>query len=103
MSVAVFHLQLPIIISVSEDGSLKLWHSQTFKQEQTVNYNMERAWSLDINKSGCFLSIGYDEGTIVLKMGNDEPVFSHCQGKVIFAKNLEILQANLKAIGIDEL
>ncbi len=43
------------------------------------------------------LAIGYDEGTVVIKMGSDEPVASMTNtGLVIWAKNNEIHQSNLK-------
>ena len=59
---------------------------------------MERAWSIDIVKSNSnIIGIAYDEGTTVIKIGSDEPVVSINNGKVILAKNMDILCANLKS------
>jgi WD40 repeat protein len=33
-----FHPQLPIILSGSEDGTVRIWHSQTYRLENTLNY-----------------------------------------------------------------
>lgn len=38
---------------------------------------MDRAWSIDIGKENSnIVAIGYDEGTVVIKIGSDEPVVS---------------------------
>ena len=68
---------MPIIITGSEDGVVKFWHSQTFKVETSLNYNLERIWAIDIGKDNSnVLAIGYDEGTVVIKIGSDEPIVS---------------------------
>ncbi|CAD6983728.1 unnamed protein product [Tilletia controversa] len=43
VSYAVFHPSLPLIISGSEDGTIKLWHSNTYRLENTLDYGLERA------------------------------------------------------------
>ena len=38
---------------------------------------MDRAWSIDISSENSnIIGIGYDEGTIVIKLGSDEPIIS---------------------------
>jgi len=60
---------------------------------------MDRVWSIDTVKDNSnIIAIGYDEGTTVIKIGSDEPVVSMNNGKIIMAKNMEILTANLKSI-----
>ena len=45
------------------------------------------------------LAVGYDEGTVVLKLGNEEPAVSmDSSGKVIWAKHNEIQTINLKTV-----
>jgi len=62
---------------------------------------MDRVWSVDIGKENSnVLALGYDEGTIVIKIGSDEPLVSMNNGKVVWAKNLEIHSANLKALDV---
>ncbi|KAL4488970.1 hypothetical protein ABPG72_005757 [Tetrahymena utriculariae] len=101
ISVALFHPELPIIITGSEDGFVKLWHSQTYRLETSLNYNLDRVWSVDICKdSSNMLAIGCDEGSVIVKIGSDEPVVSINNGKIIYAKNLELFTANLKSINI---
>ena len=51
VSAVLFHPRLPIIISASEDGTVRFWHADKYKIESTLNYGMERAWSLAASSS----------------------------------------------------
>ena len=98
VSFAVFHPSLPLIISGSEDGTVKLWHSNTYRLESTLDYGLERVWCVAYKKSGNDVAIGYDEGAVVVKLGKEEPSVSmDAAGKVVWAKNSEVLSANVSA------
>jgi WD40 repeat protein len=68
VSFAIFHPSLPIIISGSEDGTVKIWHSSTYRLENTLNYGLERCWCIAYKKTGNEVAIGYDEGAVVIKV-----------------------------------
>ena len=72
----LFHPQLPVLVSASEDGTVRIWHAMTYRAETTLNYGLERAWSISAAKESNGLAIGYDEGTILIKLGHDAPVAS---------------------------
>ena len=38
ISTVCFHPELPLILTGSEDGTVKLWHSTTYRLENTLNY-----------------------------------------------------------------
>ncbi|CAD6961867.1 unnamed protein product, partial [Tilletia caries] len=95
VSYAVFHTSLPLIISGSEDGTIKLWHSNTYRLENTLDYGLERAWSIAYKKTGNDLALGFDEGAVVIKIGKEEPSVSMDSGKLVWAKNAEVLGTNL--------
>ncbi|RSH81825.1 uncharacterized protein EHS24_008018 [Apiotrichum porosum] len=102
VSFAIFHPSLPIILSGSEDGTVKIWHSSTYRLENTLNYGLERAWCVAYRKSGNEVALGFDEGAVVVKLGRDEPAVSmDTSGKIIYARNTEILTANISNIGTD--
>merc|ERR1719335_2076986 len=101
ISTAVFHPALPIILTGSEDGTVRVWHAATYRLEATLNYLLERVWCIATQRGSNNAAIGYDEGTVVIKMGSDEPIASMCGGKVIWAKGNEIQTANLK-VGDDQ-
>ena len=42
--------ELPIILTGSEDGSLRIWHANTYRLENTLSYNMERVWCVNALK-----------------------------------------------------
>jgi coatomer subunit beta' len=102
VSFCCFHPVLPLIISGSEDGTVKLWHSNTYRLESTLDYGLERAWCVAYRKSGNDIALGYDEGAVVIKLGKEEPSVSmDGSGKVVWAKGAEVLSANLGASDIE--
>ncbi|KAF1813173.1 coatomer beta subunit [Eremomyces bilateralis CBS 781.70] len=97
VSFACYHPELPVIISGSEDGTVKIWHANTYRLEQTLNYGLERAWCVSYQKGKQGVAVGFDDGAVVVKMGQEEPAVSmDGSGKVIWAKHAEILSAVIK-------
>ncbi|XP_012937820.1 coatomer subunit beta' [Aplysia californica] len=95
-----FHPFLPIILSGGADGSLRIWHANTYKQEKSLNYGMERLWTIGCQRGSNSVALGFDEGTVLLKIGNEEPAVSmDSSGKIIWSKNSMIQQANVKSLG----
>ncbi|CAL1359458.1 unnamed protein product [Linum trigynum] len=94
-----FHPELPIIFTASEDGTVRIWQATTYRLETTLNYGLERAWTIEYMKGLRRIVIGYDEGSVMIKIGREIPVanmFSY--GKVIWAKHNEILTVNIKCV-----
>ena len=69
ISSVCYHPYLPIIISSSEDGSVRLWNSTSYHHETTLNYTLGRTWSIACANDSNKIALGYDEGTIVLNLG----------------------------------
>ncbi len=92
-----FHPELPIILTASEDGTVRIWHANTYRLENTLNYGLERAWTLAALRGSNNVAVGYDEGSILIKLGREEPAMSmDTSGKIVWARHSEIQQANLK-------
>lgn len=103
VSAVCFHPELPIIITGSEDGTVRIWHATTYRLENTLNYGLERVWTIGYLRNSNRIAIGYDEGTIMIKIGREEPVASmDNSGKIIWAKHTEIQTVNIKSVGLDE-
>nr|KAJ0207090.1 hypothetical protein LSAT_V11C500250040 [Lactuca sativa] len=86
----------------SEDGIVRIWHSTTYRLENTLNYGLERVWAVGYMKGSRRIVISYDEGTIMVKIGREEPVASmDNSGKIIWAKHNEIQTINIKSVGAD--
>jgi coatomer subunit beta' len=48
------------------------------------------------------VALGYDEGTVLIKIGREEPVASmDSSGKIIWARHNEIQTVNVKSLGAD--
>ncbi|XP_056020292.1 coatomer subunit beta'-like isoform X6 [Ostrea edulis] len=100
ISAVAFHPELPIIMTGSEDGTVRIWHANTYRLESTLNYGLERVWTIAAQKGSNNVALGYDEGSIIIKLGREEPAMSmDSSGKIIWAKHSEVQQANIKAIG----
>ena len=94
-----FHPELPIILTGSEDGTVRIWHANTYRLENTLNYGLERVWTINCLKGSNNVALGYDEGSILVKLGREEPAMSmDSSGKLVWAKHSEIQQANIKTI-----
>jgi len=65
VSAVVFHPSLPIILSGSEDGTVRVWHSTTYRLENTLNYGMERCWTLGVSALSNKVAAGFDGGVVV--------------------------------------
>ena len=57
---------------------------------------MNKGWSLDSKKN--LIAAAYDEGCVVVNVGNDRPLHSCSKGKFVYAQNSEIYSSNLKAV-----
>jgi coatomer subunit beta' len=104
VSFAIFHPELPLIVSGSEDGTIRFWNSNTFKLEKSINYSLERAWCVSILQKSNLIAAGFDSGFAIIKLGNEEPLFSmDSNNKLICAKNSEVTQSIIKPLSTDGL
>ena len=42
----------------------------------TLNYGLERAWCIHAQKGSNTVALGYDEGSVTIKLGREEPAVS---------------------------
>lgn len=68
VTAVAFHPELPIILTGSEDGTVKIWHSSTYRLETTLNYGLERVWSIAHIRGSNDIGIGFDEGSVMIKV-----------------------------------
>ncbi|GBP42958.1 Coatomer subunit beta' [Eumeta japonica] len=96
----LFHPTLPLLLSASEDGNMKIWNTSTFHLDSSHNYGYERAWTICATDKNNDVIIGYDEGVIVIKIGKDRPSVSMDanSGKIVSSRHSEIRQVNVKTI-----
>jgi len=93
VSAVAFHPSLPIILSGSEDNTVRVWHSSTYQWEDTLNYAMDRCWSISALDNSNKVAFGYDLGTVMVCFGQEEPVASMDRsGKITFARGNELFR-----------
>jgi coatomer subunit beta' len=63
-----FHPELPVILTGAEDGTVRVWHSSTYRLENTLNYGLERVWAMAYQPGSNSVAIAYDEGSIMIKV-----------------------------------
>uniref|UniRef100_A0A803NZY6 Beta'-coat protein n=2 Tax=Cannabis sativa TaxID=3483 RepID=A0A803NZY6_CANSA len=61
--------ELSIVITASEDGTARLWHTFTYKLENTFNYDLGRVWAVGSIK-GNQVIFGFDKGFCIVKIMN---------------------------------
>ena len=60
------------------------------------DHMMKKSWSIHILDRK--LAVGYDEGCVVIQIGQETPLFSFSKGKLILCKNSAFFSSNLKAV-----
>ena len=65
---AVFHYSLPVIVSGSEGGTVKVWNSGTYRLENTLSYGLERAWCVALRRGSNDVTVGFADGVVVVKV-----------------------------------
>ncbi|KAK3338040.1 coatomer beta [Neurospora tetraspora] len=102
VSFACYHPELPIIISGSEDGTIRIWNANTYRFEQSLNYGLERAWCVSYQKGKQGIAVGFDDGSVVIKLGREEPAVSmDGSGKIVWARHNEVVSAVIKGADAD--
>lgn len=92
-----FHPKLPYIITGSEDHTIKIWDSTTYTEIETLNYGLERVWCLTPSNT-TKLAIGYDKGSVVVKLGDISPIFTmDRKGKIITSNKKQLQWCQIKS------
>lgn len=50
-------------------GTVRIWHANTYRLESTLNYGLERVWTIACQRGSNNVALGYDEGSIIIKVG----------------------------------
>uniref|UniRef100_A0A9I9E1T7 Coatomer subunit beta'-2-like n=1 Tax=Cucumis melo TaxID=3656 RepID=A0A9I9E1T7_CUCME len=88
--------------SAKEESKTASATTQVCLLANTLNYGLERVWAIGHMKSSRRVVIGYNEGTIMVKLGRKVPIASmDNSGKITWAKHNEIQTVNIKSVGAD--
>jgi len=82
---------------------IHMWNSQTYKHVNQLNFGLKRIWAMSAVADTNAVAFGFDEGTIVIKIGKENPLATFSNGKVVWVKQNEVSTFNLKLLaGADE-
>ena len=53
-----------------------MWHANTYRLETSLNYGLERVWFMAHQRGSNDIALGYDEGSVMVKV-------SQCAGVMV--------------------
>lgn len=65
VSAVIKHPLLPLIVTASEDDTVRTWDATTFRAESVLSFDLCRAWCLSASPHSRSVAIGYDHGSVV--------------------------------------
>lgn len=60
----------------SHPGTIRVWHSNTYRLEDTLDYDLDRAWCLCTKPFSNIVALGFDNGAMVIQVCL--PAVPHC-------------------------
>lgn len=86
VSCAIFHPRADMILSNSEDKSIRVWDLQKRTCLHTFRQDHERFWVLAAHPTLNLFAAGHDSGMIVFKIERERPAFAVHQNFLFYVK-----------------
>lgn len=87
VSCVLFHARQDIIVSNSEDRSIRVWDATKRTGLQTFRREHDRFWILASHPEMNLLAAGHDSGMIVFKLERERPAFSVSGDSLYYVKD----------------
>lgn len=87
VSCVMFHAKQDIIVSNSEDKSIRVWDVTKRTGIQTFRREHDRFWILSSHPEMNLLAAGHDSGMIVFKLERERPAFAVSGDSLFYAKD----------------
>lgn len=87
VSCVLFHSRQDIIVSNSEDRSIRVWDATKRTGLQTFRREQDRFWILSAHPEMNLLAAGHDSGMIVFKLERERPAFSVSADSMYYVKD----------------
>lgn len=86
VSCVLFHPKHELIISNSEDRTIRVWDISKRLGVQTFRREIDRFWILAAHPDQNLLAAGHDSGMTVFKLERERPAFDSVHGKCFYVK-----------------
>ncbi|KAL3835149.1 hypothetical protein ACJIZ3_009885 [Penstemon smallii] len=87
VSCVLFHSRQGIIVSNSEDKSIRVWDATSRTHMQTFQWQHDKFWVLAAHPEMNLLAAGHDSGMIVFKLERERPAFSLSDDSLFYVKD----------------
>ena len=87
VSCVLFHPKHELILSNSEDRTIRVWDISKRTGVQTFRRESDRFWILAAHSEQNLLAAGHDSGMIVFKLERERPAFDIFSGKCFYVKD----------------
>lgn len=86
VSCVLFHPKHELIVSNSEDRTIRVWDISKRLGVQTFRRESDRFWILAVHPEQNLLAAGHDSGMTVFKLERERPAFDSHAGRCMFVK-----------------
>ena len=94
----LFYTHFEFIFEFVISGTVRVWHANTYRLESTLNYGLERVWTIACQRGSNNVALGYDEGSIMIKVGKLGYILTGKDHIPIFANKVVVILSILKNI-----
>lgn len=95
VSCVLFHPKAELIISNSEDKSIRVWDMQKRTCLQNFRHDNDRFWVLSAHPLSNIFAAGHDNGMIVFKIERERPPFFVQDNLVYYIKERQLRRLDL--------
>ena len=87
VSCVLFHPRHELVISNSEDRSIRVWDMTKRLGIQTFRREHDRFWIMAAHPEQNLLAAGHDSGMIVFKLERERPAYGGSNGSLFYVKD----------------
>lgn len=87
VSSVMFHAKHDVIVSNSEDKTIRVWDATKRTEIKTFRRENDRFWILAAHPETNLLAAGHDSGLIVFKLERERPAFALSGDSLLYAKD----------------
>ena len=93
VSCVLFHPKHDLVISNSEDRSIRVWDVQKRMCVQTFRRENDRFWMLAVHPEQNLIAAGHDSGMVVFKLERERPAFGVSGNQLFYMKDRYLRRA----------